>query len=584
VAAPAPLVSAVVAAYNYDRYLVEALDSALAQDWPADRLELVVVDDGSTDRTPEVAQRYAREHPGRIRYIRQDNAGLAAATTRGLREARGELITLLDADDVWTTSRTRLLVDALARNPRAGLVYGDMQVIDGDGRTVAESWLREARQTPYRGLVAAHLLRSNFVIAPSLMVRASLKDRICPIPSFFPAQDWYIAARVAEVGEVDFVPAAVAGYRRHGANMSHGKDTAADVAKLFRRDVGMRRWMLGNLRAAELTVEDLAGGYDYFWQTLLFVARAENVAPESLVEVSAEDLGRAADQLRAGRAALSRAAFVAAAGHFLAALASDPFDACARDALDHARRRLVVPEPRRASVRSGTAPAPDYHLKPGYTSRTAPHYFVDLRAERDGVVLQPDVYARAAEVAARLAATRIVDIGAGAGGKLVALSSRFDILALDYGPNVELARRRFPAFAWREHDLDGADALPLTPEQLTGAVVICANVLEHLVHPERLLENLRGLLPSIEALVISTPDRDLTSGPDDFGPPADLTRVREWSVQEFAELLEGWGFEHGDLGLTRSDNAGGAHTTILATLFPDAKRAAHLAVPDSVAA
>ena len=284
-----PLVSAVVTAYNYERYLGEALDSALAQDYPADRLEIIVVDDGSTDGTPDVARRYAAEHPGRIRYIRQDNSGLAAATTRGLQEARGELITLLDADDTWVTSRTRLLVDALERNPGAGLVYGDMEVIDGDGRTLARSWLTEAAQTPFRGRVVAHLLRSNFVIAPSLMFRAAFRDRVCPIPSFFPAQDWYIAARVADVAEVDFVPAVVARYRRHGGNMSNGKDTQTDIARLFRRDVGMRRWMLANLRSSELTVEDLADAYEYFWQTLLFVAHTEDVRIESVVEVTAAD-------------------------------------------------------------------------------------------------------------------------------------------------------------------------------------------------------------------------------------------------------------------------------------------------------
>ena len=174
-----PFVSAVMAAYNYEGYVAEALESALAQDYPADRLEVIVVDDGSTDGTSEIANGYAERFGGRIRYIRQDNAGLAAATSRGLQEARGELITLLDADDVWLASRTQLLVAALSRNPKAGLVYGDMQVIDGDGRTIAESWLEEARQTPFRGLVAAHLLRSNFVIAPSMMVRASLKERFC---------------------------------------------------------------------------------------------------------------------------------------------------------------------------------------------------------------------------------------------------------------------------------------------------------------------------------------------------------------------------------------------------------------------
>jgi glycosyltransferase involved in cell wall biosynthesis len=577
-----PLVSAVVTAYNYERYLAEALDSALAQDYPADRLEIIVVDDGSTDGTPALAQRYANEHPGRVRYVRQPNAGLAVATTRGVEEARGDLITLLDADDAWLASRTHLLVSALARNPDAGLAYGDMEVIDGDGQTLAESWLEDAQQTPFRGRVAAHLLRSNFVIAPSLMIRAELRERFCPIPSSFPAQDWYVAARVAEVAEVEFVPAVVARYRRHGSNMSHGKDSVADIAKLFRRDVGMRRWMLANLRAEDLTVEQLADAYDYFWQTLLFVARTDHVQPESIVEVSEANRERAALQLSAGRAALSQAGFVAAASHFLRALSSDPFDPRAREGLEHARRRLVVPEARRPQAAAGRRRETDYYLRPDYTSRPDPEYFVDLADLRDWPVGEPDVYARAAEVATRLGASRIIDLGAGAGGKLIAPRHRFEILGLDYGPNVELARRLFPAGIWIDHDLDGPGPLPLAEDRLRGSVVICANVIEHLLRPEHLLENLREILPSVEALVISTPDRDLSPGTDDFGPPADATRVREWNIQEFAALLEAFGFEHGDLGVIPADDGGRTESTICAILYPDVRRAGRVAAGHSV--
>ena len=556
-----PFVSAVMAAYNYERYVAEALDSALGQDYPEDRLELIVVDDGSTDRTPEIAQRYAREHPGRIRYIRQDNAGLIGATIRGLREARGDMFTLLDADDVWLTSRTRLLVAALERNPDAGLVYGDMEVIDADGHLIAPSWLEEASQVPFRGRTVAQLLRSNFVIAPSFMVRATLRDRFASIPREFAVQDWYIAARVAEVAEVDFVPAPVARYRRHGANMINGRHGPAEIAKIWRREFATRRWLLANVRSPDLTVEDLVDANAFFRQTWQFVARVENRAPECVLEVTDADRAAASNRVHVGRTALAAAQFVEAASEFVSALAANPLNRDALDGLDHARRRLVVPLSRRARAPSEF----DYHLKPGYTSRSAPDYFVDLAEEREDIVRQPDGYARAADIAARLGATRIIDLGTGAGRKLVTLAPRFDVLGLDYGPNVELARRKFPAMSWREHDLDDGAALPLGAEQLEGSVVICANVLEHLLHPERLLENLRGLLPSIEALVISTPDRDLTSGADDFGPPADRSRVREWTVHEFAALLEQFGFDHGELAVAGSQ--------ILATLYPDAGRA-----------
>jgi hypothetical protein len=541
--------------------VAEALDSALAQDYPEDRLELIVVDDGSTDGTSEIARAYAERSGGRIRYIRQDNAGLIAATTRGLLEARGDLITLLDADDVWLTSRTRLLVAALERNPAAGLVYGDMEVIDADGQTIAPSWLEEASQAPFRGHVVPPLLRSNFVIAPSFMARAELRERFSAIPSAFAVQDWYIAARVAEVAEIDFVPAPVARYRRHGANMINGRLGHAEIAKIWRREFATRRWLLANLRSPQLTVEDLVDAHAFFTQTCQFVARFENQAPERLLEVTDAQRADAADRVDTGQAALADAQFAQAASEFVAGLAADPFNRKARAGLEHARRRLVVPAPRRAGAPSDR----DYKLKSGYTSRPAPEYLVDLLEDSDGIVGQPDVYTRAAEVAAGLGATRIIDLGAGAGGKLTALAQSFEILGLDHGPNVELARRRFPAGTWREHDLDSPGALPLTAEQLRGSVVVCANVIERLLRPELLLENLREILPSIEALVISTPDRDLTSGPDDFGPPADRSRVREWNVQEFAALLEAFGFDHGELALTRSD--------ILATLYPDAARA-----------
>ena len=78
-------------------------------------------------------------------------------------------------------------------------------------------------------------------------------------------------------------------------------------------------------------------------------------------------------------------------------------------------------------------------------------------------------------------ANTIIDLGAGAGGKLAALAPDLEILGVDYGPNVEIARRAFPAATWREHDLDAAGGLALTPLQLRGSVVVCANVIVHVL-------------------------------------------------------------------------------------------------------
>src|SRR3954454_11043704 len=103
-----PLVTALMAAYNAEPFIAEALDSALAQDWPADRLEIVVCDDGSTDGTAAVVSGYADRYPGRVRLIQQENGGPCAAVNTALRAARGEWLGLLDADDAWPADKLRV--------------------------------------------------------------------------------------------------------------------------------------------------------------------------------------------------------------------------------------------------------------------------------------------------------------------------------------------------------------------------------------------------------------------------------------------------------------------------------------------
>ena len=116
--AEAPRVSVVVPVKDGERYLAEALDSALAQRGPS--FEVVVVDDGSTDGTAEIAGRYG----DRIRYVRVDHGGAAAARNHAIGIARGELLAFLDADDVWTSGRLALLVAALDADPTVEVVAG----------------------------------------------------------------------------------------------------------------------------------------------------------------------------------------------------------------------------------------------------------------------------------------------------------------------------------------------------------------------------------------------------------------------------------------------------------------------------
>ncbi len=113
---PDPLVSVVIPSYNYGRFVTEAVDSVLAQTYPA--VEVIVVDDGSTDDTRE----RLRPYQGRIRYLFQENAGLSAARNTGIRAASGPVVGLLDADDVWHPRKLEVQMRYLASHPDVGLL------------------------------------------------------------------------------------------------------------------------------------------------------------------------------------------------------------------------------------------------------------------------------------------------------------------------------------------------------------------------------------------------------------------------------------------------------------------------------
>src|SRR3954452_15283035 len=184
-----PLVSALVAAYDAEPFIAEALQSALDQDWPADKLEVIVVDDGSTDGTAAMVEAF--DDP-RIRLIRQANAGACGAVNTALAAARGALVGLLDADDAWPAGKLRAQSAVLTARPEVGLVYGDMTVIDARGDVLDESFLSDTR--PPQGRCLAQMLENNDPTASSLLFR---RARAEPIPAEIPYTDWWFAVRAA---------------------------------------------------------------------------------------------------------------------------------------------------------------------------------------------------------------------------------------------------------------------------------------------------------------------------------------------------------------------------------------------------
>lgn len=119
-------ISVIVPVYNGEKYVAEAIESALGQ--TRRPLEIVVVDDGSTDGSAEVVQRFVGENTrGLVRYVRQENGGIGAARNRGIAMAEGDVLALLDADDVWLPQKLEWQMAALARETVPAFVFGQVE-------------------------------------------------------------------------------------------------------------------------------------------------------------------------------------------------------------------------------------------------------------------------------------------------------------------------------------------------------------------------------------------------------------------------------------------------------------------------
>ena len=129
-----PLVSAIINTYNYGRFVGEAVESVLAQDYRQDRMEIIVVDDESTDDT----RARMAEFGDRIRYFRVRHGGQAAALNFGIGKASGDIVAFLDADDVWQPNKVRRAVEAFRAHPEAGMVYHAFELWRPDGRPVLQ--------------------------------------------------------------------------------------------------------------------------------------------------------------------------------------------------------------------------------------------------------------------------------------------------------------------------------------------------------------------------------------------------------------------------------------------------------------
>jgi glycosyltransferase involved in cell wall biosynthesis len=225
-----PRVTLGIAAFNGERYLAEAIESCLGQDY-AD-FELLIVDDASTDSTPAVIARYAADP--RVRVVTHpENRGIAAAYNSIVEHARGELIARLGHDDIALPDRLRRQVAVFDAHPDTGVAHGDAITIDASGKVVGE-W--RSGEFDEAGLVATLVRRHNYLVDPTTMIHRRVYEAVGRYDAAYPMCNdfdlWLRAAprfRFRHCG-----PGPLIRYRRHGGNFSDESARAREVDEVSR--------------------------------------------------------------------------------------------------------------------------------------------------------------------------------------------------------------------------------------------------------------------------------------------------------------------------------------------------------------
>jgi glycosyltransferase involved in cell wall biosynthesis len=209
------VISFIVPCYNYARFLPECVESILKLDGGFE-WELLLIDDASTDNTQEVIQSFSDP---RIRIITHPvNLGHARTMNEGLRAARGEFIARIDPDDRYRPGFLMAVMGKFEAFPEVGLVYGDVALIEEQGRVTVERCDREHGGRDFKGNELVRLLEHNFVCAPSVIGRQSAWLEIAPVPEHLAFNDWYFTVMMARAHEFYYVDEVLAEYRVHGAN------------------------------------------------------------------------------------------------------------------------------------------------------------------------------------------------------------------------------------------------------------------------------------------------------------------------------------------------------------------------------
>jgi len=221
-----PLVSVVIPVFNGEGFLREAVQSVLTQKHSP--LEIIIVDDGSTDGTESVA----RSFPATVRYLHQTNKGPAAARNRAIEHAQGSLIAFADADDLWPAAKLDLQLPYLIRDPMIEIVMGRIQQVRLSKTVHGETQAEEFAEPAFSVNLGSAVIRK------SVFERVGLFDETM---RYSEDVDWFMRAREGGAA-IKTIDAVTLFYRQHEQNLTRGKSTSElNVLKALKRSLDRRR-------------------------------------------------------------------------------------------------------------------------------------------------------------------------------------------------------------------------------------------------------------------------------------------------------------------------------------------------------
>ena len=249
-----PNIDILLPTYNGEKYLTEQIDSILTQstqDW-----RLIIRDDGSSDNTVSIIEKYAAKYPDKIKLITDNDGNLGASLNFGrlLEQADAEYIMFSDQDDVWLPNKIELTLNVMKATEqiypdKEVLIHTDLKVVNSDLNIIADSMWSYQKISPEIGDDLSKIMAQNIVTGCAMMINRKAKDVSTPIPPEAIMYDWWIAMNVARYGKIVYLSAPSILYRQHSDNRIGAKEAKnINIINFFKKLCRLNKLLFAQYR------------------------------------------------------------------------------------------------------------------------------------------------------------------------------------------------------------------------------------------------------------------------------------------------------------------------------------------------